>query len=1159
MNTKVPVDSALSTLPALPPQTIDIPQTERIQDLIRQLGGPRRFVLLRGSGSVGTRYFINRQFVPHLQDTGPEWRTVTLVPRQDPIGSLAAALAEPGVLRAKKVFEPAYAREIERDLRTSYDGLVRLYRKARERDGKEFKLLIIVDQLEELFQYRTLAERWRHLFPDRKLPVQPGDDSLFFGLLMNALRSDFPIYVVFGSNSDHIIRLNNYPGWAQMITTLTLRLPPLHPHEIKASCERAWGKERPDLLLQRIRQDYADAQGKLSNPIARVNISLYLLRRFGERWLEKQLPDELATQNAFYQALRREYDRFRGLAGCTDRLFEQTFQDLSPEGQWAAKRLFQSITTKDSRPECILTSYPDTFGECLKKCFRTGEEYAETLALFPQPAAKEAAAANLNAGRERELLLSVIEAFSFRGTSFRETSLPSVVLPIGRYGLVETVSEIDDRTILDLDPGLLLADWSRLREWINRESDGATLYRSLYDESQSSSTENRTNGLEEPAGEVPTPQRNEVVGFLSALKRVRFSFLTLPKEPEPITARYYTMIKSRTELAGRFLHEWLPNEAWTRRYSPVPTLANAHESDHPGRDASDVAAPVTPLRQVLTLIRRSKKHHDEEDAAKAAYRREMGEKAKSFRHRLIIAMVAIVVAIIAMVVGGVSYAKEQETQNNLRLLDYVDNLNKARLIPAFVYYSSDYHSLKQAIQDSSTIADKSDVTDYLAKKDILHMAPPGSAHFNASAAGLLALDRFVDGGDVQEFTSKTAIEEEFNDLTASFSALSAASPQRNYQYPFVYRAQLEARTALLATRKEDNVQEKFSSAIRQVVSNPAVANQYVVGDASGNLWFYNGTELLNRDTINVGSEISTICFTNRGRELLVGTFGGNIFRYGMLSPRPDSFSTELLDSSTVRGAVLSMDRVAEREDLLAVRSDQAFLLLQRDVGGQFRELRRIDLQGRIKSVAAVAAGAYGSTFLLGGADATAIVDLDTTTLRMRIRSVVNHTGVSVSAITLAPPSGNGEQRLAIGTETGKIWLSNLADIDALANDPPSEQAILSTINAADAYQEAKITGLVFNDTYPGGNQQLISSSLDGTVWLFNLDLLPQWEDHVLNMHDRYPNYDHISIETDGHSITGVTLVNAERIISVENNLLYNWPTNIRTLQRDIEDQLAKPE
>ncbi|PPK88063.1 hypothetical protein CLV84_1026 [Neolewinella xylanilytica] len=1154
MNTKAPVDSKLELALDLPPQSIDVPRTQSIQDLIRQLGGPRRFVLLRGSGSVGTRYFIFRQFIPYLQDAGPEWRTVTLVPRQDPIGSLAEALAEPGVLRARKVFEPAYAREIERELRASYDGLIRLYRKARQRDGKAFKLLVVADQLEELFSYRELSERWRQLFPHRQLPVRAGDDALFFGLLMNALRSDLPIYVLFGSNSDHVIRLNNYPGWAEMITTLTQRLPPLYPHEIRSAYERASAGEMPAVLVRQISEDFAAAQGKLSNPIARVNISLYLLCHFGGQWLKQQPTDEPLTRTAFHRALQQEYQRFRGLTGCADRLFEQTYRALSPADQLVARRLFQSVTTKDSRPERVLTSYPDTFGECLEKCFRTGAEYADTLALFPQAAAAESVPTELNATQKRKLLLTVIEAFSFPGTS-----LPAVILPVGKYGVVESMTDIDDATILDLDPGLLLTDWKRLRSWINRESDGATLYRSLIDEARSSTDPKGEDDADTPTAKALAPHQNEVFGLWATLKTVRFSLLTLPKEPGAIASRHYTMITSRTELAGRFLHEWLPNEAWTRRYTPLADPVAKDEAGSVPTEGPSVHPAASPLQRVLRLIRRSKQHHDAEAAAKAAFRQEMGQKAKSFRSRLIIALLAIVVAVIAMVFGTIFYRMERETQNNLRLLDYVDNLNKARLIPASVYHSSDYHDLKQAIQDSSTIADKQDVTAYLAGRDVLHMAPPGSAHYRVSTAGLLALDNFVDGGDDGDFTSEEAIATTFTALTTAFSAMTSGGTEKSYQYPFVYSAQREARTALLALRDADNVQQRFSSAIRQVVSNPTVEDQFVVGDASGNLWFYDQTSFAPSDTIEVGSEISALRYVNRGRELLVGTYGGSLFRYGVPPDRDPGPPTYLLGTSTVRGAILSLDPVADRDDLLVARSDQAFLLLRQDATGQYREIRRVDLAGRIKSVAAVAAAADGRVFLLGGADATAIVELDAESLRLRIRSVVHHPAVSVSALALSAPTTGNEQRVAIGTEMGDIWLSTLGDIVRLGDDPERATEILAQINRTEAFQEAKITGLVFNDTYREGNRQLISSSLDGTVWLFNLDLLPPWEDYVLQKHDGFPNYDHIAIETDGHSITGVTRVNADRIVAVENNLLYNWPTNIRTLQRDIESQLAKPE
>ena len=92
-----------------------------------------------------------------LAEAGTHWRMAILRPQDDPIGFLARAMVDTGVLAHLDLAPPAAEGVVETTLRRSSLGLIEVARLARLEPHEN--LLIVVDQFEELFRFADLTRQ----------------------------------------------------------------------------------------------------------------------------------------------------------------------------------------------------------------------------------------------------------------------------------------------------------------------------------------------------------------------------------------------------------------------------------------------------------------------------------------------------------------------------------------------------------------------------------------------------------------------------------------------------------------------------------------------------------------------------------------------------------------------------------------------------------------------------------------------------------------------------------------------------------------------------------------------------------------------------------------------------------------------------------------
>ena len=124
-----------------------------------------RFLAVVGTSGSGKSSLVNCGLRPALRQglmarAGTAWRMAQFRPGNDPIGAMARALAQDGVLFREHAAEGLTLAEIiETTLRMSKLGLIDIFEQARLDEG--VNLLVVVDQFEELFRYRQLEAAGR--------------------------------------------------------------------------------------------------------------------------------------------------------------------------------------------------------------------------------------------------------------------------------------------------------------------------------------------------------------------------------------------------------------------------------------------------------------------------------------------------------------------------------------------------------------------------------------------------------------------------------------------------------------------------------------------------------------------------------------------------------------------------------------------------------------------------------------------------------------------------------------------------------------------------------------------------------------------------------------------------------------------------------------
>ena len=338
-----------------------------------------RFLAVVGSSGCGKSSLVNCGLRPALQRgvlarAGSAWRIACFRPGLDPISELAEALAAPGLLFDTVApalpgaagglaagVAVAQADLVGSTLRLSKRGLIDLVQQARLPAGTN--LLLVVDQFEELFRYRALAQA------EQRAP----DAVALVNLLLEAsAQTEVPIYVVMTMRSDFLGDCTQFNGLAEAINAGQYLVPRLSRDERRAAIAgpaQVAGASISPTLLTRLVNDVGDNPDQLS-------ILQHALNRTWAAWLLAGTPDKpLALPH---------YESIGTMAHALDLHAERALAELGPGPPLAlAERVFKALTDRATDPRGVRR--PTRLDKLCEITEATPEQLTPVLAVFRKP------------------------------------------------------------------------------------------------------------------------------------------------------------------------------------------------------------------------------------------------------------------------------------------------------------------------------------------------------------------------------------------------------------------------------------------------------------------------------------------------------------------------------------------------------------------------------------------------------------------------------------------------------------------------------------------------------------------------------------------------------------------------------------------------------
>ncbi len=397
---------------------------DQIHELLSRLRRERFLAVLGDSGS-GKSSLIRAGLLPRLKAgfmvSDPDgWRIAIMTPGDDPIRRLSTALCSPDALLLGENAAQA-------DLQTSLchatlnrgsNGLVDVVRESHLPDG--FRLLVLVDQFEELFRFGSQS---------RGEPPSTAARNFVRLLLEAAAQRDIPIYVSITMRSEYLGHCAPYLGLPEAINDGLYLVSRMTREQLRDAICEPIAKCRGQVsnrLVNRLINDLGDQSDQL--PV----LQHALMRLWS---LDPSQPATLDLEDL-------EAERIGGLASALPKHVVEILDSLEESERFIAQDVFRSLTQVDQNGNFV----------------RRPTELSEICELA-------------NAGQEK--VLRVINQFRKEGRSFltpseHETLTASDKVDISHESLIRQWQDLRDWT-LDEHKSREVKQWlqKEARKWDN--------------------------------------------------------------------------------------------------------------------------------------------------------------------------------------------------------------------------------------------------------------------------------------------------------------------------------------------------------------------------------------------------------------------------------------------------------------------------------------------------------------------------------------------------------------------------------------------------------------------------------------------------------------------------------------------------------------------
>jgi WD40 repeat protein len=283
-----------------------------------------RFITVIGASGSGKSSLIYCGVLHRIKklslNDASSWKIISFRPGNDPIGNLTEALISDISETDQRKIE---SQSVALLLKENPDGLSEAVKNLMI--TKNGKVLILVDQFEELFRYSTTGKG-----------AVPGENAAqFINLLENAVNQKaVEIYTIITMRSDFIGECSYFQGLTQLINNSNYLVPHMNRDNYRAAIEgpvKYAGAAVDPKLVETLLDDIGDQTDQL--PVLQ-----HALMRTWAHWQELDEPDRPITFT--------DYDSVGTMSDAMSRHANEAFEELNLRGREICEKTFKTITEK---------------------------------------------------------------------------------------------------------------------------------------------------------------------------------------------------------------------------------------------------------------------------------------------------------------------------------------------------------------------------------------------------------------------------------------------------------------------------------------------------------------------------------------------------------------------------------------------------------------------------------------------------------------------------------------------------------------------------------------------------------------------------------------------------------------------------------------------
>jgi hypothetical protein len=317
-----------------------------------------RFVTVIGSSGSGKSSLIYCGVVPKVREHGiknnSEWRIISFRPGNDPFGNLADALSKDIPTSGQGMIDRNNILSVMED---NPDGITAAVKQFVIKSDE--KLLLVVDQFEELFRYSTLSSG----------NASATSVAKFVDFLVNAVdQTSVDVFTIVTMRSDFIGECAHYQGLTQLINNSNYLIPHMGRENYRAAIEGPvkYAGAKIDLkLVETILNEIGDRTDQL--PVLQ-----HAMMRTWTHWQELEDTDRPVSNT--------DYDSVGTMSNAMSLHADEAYEELSLRGKDICEKMFKTITEKGSDNKGL--RHPSGIGTIKSVAGCTSEELFEVVEKF---------------------------------------------------------------------------------------------------------------------------------------------------------------------------------------------------------------------------------------------------------------------------------------------------------------------------------------------------------------------------------------------------------------------------------------------------------------------------------------------------------------------------------------------------------------------------------------------------------------------------------------------------------------------------------------------------------------------------------------------------------------------------------------------------------